>query len=166
MNILKSTTAKGKLASLDVENLFTNVPVNETKDIIINRSYNRPTIKPPVIPKATLKQLLKTCTTETPFVHIDGSVFVQVDGVSMGSPLSPMFSNFYMANLENESFEDPNSNLKPPVYCRYVDDIFIIIENDQKLDAIKQHFENNSVLNSHMNYTTSKLNSLLRCQDF
>ena len=30
----------GILASLDVENLFTNVPVNETIDIILNNIYN------------------------------------------------------------------------------------------------------------------------------
>ena len=29
----------GILASLDVENLFTNVPVNETIDVIINNIY-------------------------------------------------------------------------------------------------------------------------------
>ena len=32
----------GILASLDVENLFTNLPVNETIDIIINNIYNNP----------------------------------------------------------------------------------------------------------------------------
>ena len=146
MNILKTTTARGTLASLDVENLFTNVPVKETIDIIINNSYNHSTLNPPVIPKATLKLLLETCTTETPFRHIDGSVFVQVDGVSMGSPLGPMFANFYMANLEKKVFEELSLNLKPPVYCRYVDDIFIIIDDNKKLNTIKQYFESNSVL--------------------
>ena len=34
------------LASLDVENLFTNVPVNETIDIIINNIYNSPSLPP------------------------------------------------------------------------------------------------------------------------
>ena len=32
----------GILASMDVENLFTNVPVSETIDIIINNIYNNP----------------------------------------------------------------------------------------------------------------------------
>ena len=32
----------GILASLDVENVFANVPVNETIDIIINNIYNNP----------------------------------------------------------------------------------------------------------------------------
>ena len=38
LNTLKSNN--GILASLDVENLFTNVPVNETLDIVINIIYN------------------------------------------------------------------------------------------------------------------------------
>ena len=38
----KIKPSNGILASLDVENLFTNVPVNETIDIIINNINNNP----------------------------------------------------------------------------------------------------------------------------
>ena len=34
----------GKLTSLDVKNLFTNVPVNETIDIIIDNFYYNPSL--------------------------------------------------------------------------------------------------------------------------
>ena len=62
----------------------------------------------------------------------------------MGSPLGPLFANYYMAYLENTIF---NTVLdKPNLYCRYVDDIFIQIDSIDQLDKIKQEFENNSVL--------------------
>ena len=48
----------GILASLDVENLFTNVPVNETIDIIINNIYNNPSLPPLKINPYILRKLL------------------------------------------------------------------------------------------------------------
>ena len=47
--ILKSTSPNGIMASLDVENLFTNIPLIETIDIIINKCYNHETIEAPKI---------------------------------------------------------------------------------------------------------------------
>jgi len=63
----------------------------------------------------------------------------------MGTPLGPTFANFYMCYLENKIFSE-QPNLKPPVYCRYVDDIFLMIDGFQQLEALKNSFTSNSVL--------------------
>ena len=44
INTLKPNN--GILASLDVENLFTKKPVNETVDFIIDNIYNNPSLSP------------------------------------------------------------------------------------------------------------------------
>ena len=88
-----------QLVSLEVESLFTNVPVKETINII-QTAYNHPTLPPPSMPAATLKELISICTTETPF-QFCSRTYVQVDGVSMGSLLGPTFPDFYMSHLEN-----------------------------------------------------------------
>ena len=87
--------------SLDVESLFTNVPVVETIDIIINEINNHPSLPPPPINAELIKELLLICTTETPF-NFNNQTYIQVDGVSMGSFLGPLFSDFYMSSLENK----------------------------------------------------------------
>ena len=119
------------LASLDVENLFTNVPLNETIDIIINDIYNNPSLRPLKINPNILRKILLTCTTEVPFHDHLGNIYVQTNGVSMGSVLGPIFSNVYISDLENTVF---NCMRKPPIYLRYVDDI-LILAND--IDEIK-----------------------------
>ena len=48
-----------------------------------------------------LWKLLLTCTTAVPFHDHLGNIYVRTDGVSMGSFLGPIFSNFYMSDLEN-----------------------------------------------------------------
>ena len=82
------------MASLDVESLYTNVPVLETIDIILNKVYQNENLPPPEIPRSCLKSLLSICTTESPFKHIDGTLYTQVDGLAMGSPLSCIMVNF------------------------------------------------------------------------
>ena len=116
------------LASLDVESLFANVPVKETIEIIIDSIYEQAHIPSLAIPKPILKQLLNICTTKTLFRAPTGDLHQQTNGVSMGPALGPTFANFYMCNLENSVFHsDPQP--KPPVYCRYVDDIFLVLNN-------------------------------------
>ena len=86
----------------------------------------------------------------------DGRMYQQIDGVSMGSPLGPLLSNFYMGDLEHNILQ--NTNNKPNIYARYVDDIFIVIENETKLIDLKNEFISKSVLNfTHENSINSKL---------
>ncbi|KAF2348661.1 Reverse transcriptase domain, partial [Trinorchestia longiramus] len=69
----------------------------------------------------------------------------QTDGVSMGSPLGVTMANFYMTALENKILES-STDVKPHTYCRYVDDCFIVTDNIQSLEELKNSFERNSVL--------------------
>ena len=138
-------TQSCKIASLDVESLFTNIPVIDTIDIVLKHVYNHPTIPPPKMPMAVLKELLILCTTKAPFRNLNGDIYMQVDGVIMGSNLGPTFANYYMAELESNVFSS-YPNAKPRLYARYVDDIFLIIDNNDALQEIKTLFESNSIL--------------------
>ena len=131
--------------SLDVESLFTNVPVQETIEIICNQVYNHETIAPPDLDRSMLNELLTICTTQTPF-EFDGSVYIQKNGVSMGSPLGPTFAEFYMANLEKTVF-DSSCPHQPKFYTRYVDDTLTIFENADHMKSFMQRLKESSCLN-------------------
>jgi len=132
------------LVSLDVESLFTNVPVATTIDFIIDSVYSHSDLPPPEIPVETLRSLLKICTTENPF-EFDGETYIQVDGVSMGSPLGPTFADFYMSQIENELLSQ-NEISNPSFYRRYVDDIIAVFNDRSHVEWFKTRFSNNSVL--------------------
>ena len=144
IEICKSINKPKFIASLNVESLFTNVPVQETIDIILQNVYNHTEKPPPNIPKPILKDLLLICTTKSPFRGPDSKLYVQSDGVSMGSPLGPTLANYYMCNLENKAIAQ--LSIKPRIYCRYVDDCFIVIDNIEELYSLRNYFESNSVL--------------------
>ncbi|KAF0287536.1 hypothetical protein FJT64_014062 [Amphibalanus amphitrite] len=132
------------MASLDVESLFTNVPVGETIEIILDCVYKHPTLPPLKLTSSILKKMLLACTSETLFRSPTGQLFRQKDGVAMGSPLGCLFANMYMCKLENKVMLDVQP--KPSIYCRYVDDIFLQVEHPQQLEAVKTKMEENSVL--------------------
>ena len=138
VDLLNSNEFVGDLFSLDVESLFTNVPVKRTINIILEKVYNHPTIPAPVIPKEILEKLLLICTTEVPFRDMDGTMYVQCDGMSMGSPLGPTFANFFMAEVEERALS--NTNRTPALYCRYIDDIFVICDLDT-LEKLKDEMK-------------------------
>ena len=90
-----------------------------------------------------LRKLLLTCTTEVPFHDHLADIYVQADGVSMRSVLGPIFSNFYMSDLEKRIF---NIIKKPPIYLRYVDDILILANNINEINILQDTFQKNSFI--------------------
>ena len=77
--------------------------------------------------------MFSIATSQTHFLFND-NVFDQIDGVTMGSPLTPVFANLFLGHHEKiwlKNYYGP-SNL---FYRRYVDDIFCVFdnENDAKL---------------------------------
>ena len=136
---------KNSVVSLDVSSLFTNVPVEETINIIIQRAYNHPDLPPPPIEQQDLSSLLRVCTQETPFKFGDLE-YIQVDGVSMGSPLGGTFADFYMSQLENKLLSE-NKISNPLHYFRYVDDTFVIFNSPSHVHHFKRRLESNSKLN-------------------
>ena len=145
-------TPDDDIASLDVESLFTNVPVEETINITLDRVYRSEKESLP-IPEDILRDMLKACTTEAPFLSHQGELYRQVDGVSMGSPLGVFFANMYMATVEERTFRE---HQKPKIYGRYIDDIFITIKEADDTRKIADALKRNSVLNFTIEHSQQK----------
>ena len=111
--------------------------------MIIGEVYHS-TKTPLDIPQELLRQLLTACTKEAPFRGPDNKLYLQVNRVASGFPLEVLFANFYMGMVERKVME--NSNVKPRLYCRYIDDIFVEVRNLHHLEELRSAFETNSCL--------------------
>ena len=60
----------------------------------------------------------------------------------MSSPLGVLFANFYMGTIEVSALK----NNKPPIYCRYIDDIFILTKDKKDITQLKQALSTTSDL--------------------
>lgn len=146
IDILRVKRPSGILASIDVESLFTNVPIEETIKIILKEVFQNPnSALPPLnLTPWILEKMLRSCTTETPFRGPDGLLYRQKDGVAMGSPLGPLFASFYMSAVENSVLSD--ITMAPSIYCRYVDDVFVDVQDEDHLNMLISCLEERSVL--------------------
>ena len=79
------------MGSLDIDSLFTNIPLDETIDICINQRFeNTGTVES--FTKSKLKQLLCLATKELYFIF-NGLLYKQTNAVAMESPLGPSLAN-------------------------------------------------------------------------
>ncbi|XP_076029364.1 uncharacterized protein LOC143018124 [Oratosquilla oratoria] len=81
VDLLRNSNPQGILASLYVESLFTNVPVEDTIKIILQNVFNHDSLPPPKIPRLTLEYMLRTFTKEVLFRCPLGNIYFQTDGV-------------------------------------------------------------------------------------
>ena len=109
------------LVSYDVTALFTNVPLNETINILVDKAFANDWFNQTYelsLQKEQLARLLEIATTNQLF-QFNGQLYEQVDGVAMGSPLGPLMANVFMCHLEDKLTRD---GVMPTLYRRYVDD--------------------------------------------
>jgi hypothetical protein len=129
------------LASFDIVNLYTNVPVHDTLALVDNilRQSN-------LLPEAVdeLMILLHEVLNQNYF-EFDGKYFSQTDGLAMGSPLSGVLADVYLNHIENKFiFSDKNkSRNKILFYHRYVDDTLLLFNgNARQLSSLHDYLNN------------------------
>ena len=125
------------MASMDVDSLFTSIPLDETIDICINQLFqDKDTVSN--LTKDDLKQLLQIATNESLFIF-DDQFYKQVDGVAMGSPLGPHFANAFLCYYEKQWLEDCPIEFAPVYYRRYVDDIFVLFKSPEHVQLFADY---------------------------
>ena len=119
------------MASLDVESLYTNIPLEETikncvNDLFSNNFYSDK------LSRKYLSDLLKIATTESSLIF-DNKLYKQIDAVAIGSTLGPTLANAFLCHYEKTWLNECPSKFKPVVYRRYVDGIFVLFRSKEHL---------------------------------
>ena len=112
------------LLSYDVTSHFTNIPNQETIDIVINLIFNHnPNLN---ITRKELEKVFLFGTSQTHFIF-SSKFYNQIDGVAMGSPLALVLANISMGFHESKWLDEYNRS-KPKLY---LDDILAAFDNEQ-----------------------------------
>ena len=125
------------MGSLDVDSLFTNIPLEETINICTNLLYNNEDVIEG-INKSEFKNLLSLATQESYFIFND-VLYKQKDGVAMRSPLGSTIVNVFLSFYEIKWLEQCPKQFKPAFYRRYVDDTFALFESAEHLSKFRNY---------------------------
>ena len=112
------------MASVDIESLFTNIPLNEVIDTCIDDLFcDTNTIQN--LDRNDMRELLKLAAYESFFIF-DLVMYRQIDGVAMGSPLGSILANAFLCHFEKQWLSECPPDFLPKAFKRYVDDIFVM----------------------------------------
>ena len=106
------------LISFDVVSLFTAIPVEKACERIRTKLETEVTL--PSRTKLTIDDiisLLRFTLTNSFFTH-NNTIYKQVHGCAMGSPVSPVIANLYMEEIEERAII--NSSNPPKEWDRYL----------------------------------------------
>ena len=115
-----------RFASLDITNLYTNIPIKETRDILLDKLEQNNTD-----PKQTQEQMKRfdTITSQNCYTH-NGKRQIQNDGLAMGAPSSGLISEIFLQQMEHVHLARLSTKHKIIDYFRYVDDILLIFDSN------------------------------------
>ena len=86
------------IASLDIESLFTNIPLEETIKNCVNNLFSN-NFHGGKLSRKDLYDLLQLAATESSFIF-DNKLYKQIGGVAMSSPLGPTLANGFLCHYE------------------------------------------------------------------
>ena len=110
------------MGSFYVDSLFTNIPLEETVEICTNELFKE---------FETVEGLSKPGFKELLYLVFDGTLYKQIDGLAMGSPLGPALANPFLVYHEKNWLEHCSLEYRPNT--RYVDDIFVFFLIQQNI---------------------------------
>ena len=84
------------MASLNVDSLLTNVPLEETIHICVNELFKSNSSIHGLNKKQITEML--SLTTKESIILFDMAFYTQVDGVTMGSQLGPSLANAFLCH--------------------------------------------------------------------
>lgn len=145
------------IASFDISSLFTNIPLDETIDIICDSIFQSTSLYYGFDVTSFRKILSLAC--KEMFFLFNNVIYKQVDGVAMGSPLGPTLANIFLSHHEKRWLDSCPPSFKPVIYRRYVDDTFLCFKDPSHIQQFLT-FLNNQHTNIKFTSELSSNNSL------
>ena len=103
---------------------------------------------------------LATTIVKNNFFEISEKVYYRLLGTAIGTKFAPTYANLFIAGLEKKIFE--NTNFKPLLWLRYLDDIFCIwTEGIERLQEFYQYLNSfHPTIKFTMEFSKEQINFL------
>ena len=127
--------------------LFTAIPVDKACNYIRKKLEDDPSIQSRTkLEIDDITSLLNFVLSNNYFVYND-TIYKQIHGCAMGSPVSPVVANLCMEEIEKTAID--STPVPPKVWKRYVDDSFCVI----KRNAVSSFHDSLNSVDQHISFT-------------
>ena len=134
-----------QIMSIDAQKLYTSVNVEMVINEIVQIIYKSPKdffkINPEektnlgfdtkIPPEHIFRTFLFQILIKYNYFSTVAGFYQQIDGLSMGSKISPLIANIYLNIMEQKIIKNEIKKGTIVSYCRFVDDIYCIVRKDQ-----------------------------------
>ena len=122
LNIIKDIHIEEKdlLVAVDVSSLYTNIKHEEGIEALKSWLIKNGTDQEKSEFIGTLAKLVLTSN----YFTFNGKMYLQKQGTAMGTRMAPNYAIIFMHSVKQEILK--NSKLKPMIWRRFIDDVFII----------------------------------------
>ena len=117
------------MSSFDIDSLFTNLPLDETIELCVKKTFKRKR-KFKGLTRIEFKMLLEFATKNA-LILFNGKYYEQIDGVAMGSPLYSTLANVFLCHWEIWC----SKRFTPVYYKRYMDDTFLLFSSTDHIKS-------------------------------
>jgi hypothetical protein len=115
----------------DVKSLYPSIPIEfglkATESILKQYNFMKEDIH-------LILELLRWVLTNN-YIYFEDSIYLQLEGTAMGTPIAVVYSNIVLAYLEQSCHA-----LHPQFYSRFIDDLFVICDNEIQANKIVKAF--------------------------
>ena len=128
------------IASFDITQLYTNIPLQETIDICLDSLCDNDNMFVNLT-RNELNKFLTLATNNSTF-YFNDNLYEQLDGLAMGGPLGGHLANIFLCYNEKRWLEQCPLEFKPLYYKRYLDDTFIIFKDPSHANLFCNYLNN------------------------
>ena len=134
------------MCSFDVKRLFTNIPMDFTVNLILDKVFADKEYKFHGLNRTELRKMLNW-TCKNTVLQFNEKYCTEVDGVAMGSPIALLMADVFM----NWLVDHVNKiGCSPHILCRYVDDVYCAFDSKDEMDKF---FYNLNKVHSHVSFS-------------
>ena len=134
---LKELPPGSLLVTLDVSSLCTNIPHNEGIEACRKALNSSGHLSHSYLKTESICDLMRMILTMNNF-EFDNNYYIQLRWTAIGTRMAPAYANLFMGDLERKLLAQ--SPLKPFIWWRYIDDIFMVwTHGEEKLNEFITH---------------------------
>ena len=131
--------AEENFFTLDVSSLYTNIPLEESLEIMEKEFFPKTNCCIPTEYLVKMLELILKCNNFT----FNRKHFLPINGTAMGTRVAPTYSNLFMAHFEESYVYTYNYNSKPRIWFRFIDDIWGIFSgNSTEFQSFVEYLNN------------------------